>query len=58
VDDEQWRDIHVALNAAGVESMSAKWDEMFGLKEEVVEDNEGQEAAEKGSTKKVAKKRE
>jgi len=37
VDDEKWRDIYVALNGAGVESMSAKWDEMFGVKEETVE---------------------
>ena len=37
VDDEQWRDIYVALNGAGVESMQVKWDEMFSGKEEVVE---------------------
>jgi glycosidase len=30
VDDEKWSDVHVALNGAGVESMQAKWDEMFG----------------------------
>lgn len=34
VDDERWRDIYVALNGAGVESMQAKWDEMFGNKDE------------------------
>ena len=34
VDEEQWRDIYVALNGAGVESMQAKWDEMFGVREE------------------------
>ncbi|RIK28900.1 MAG: alpha-amylase [Anaerolineae bacterium] len=34
VDDEKWRDIYVALNGAGVESMSAKWEEMFGVKDE------------------------
>jgi glycosidase len=32
VDDEKWRDIHVALNGAGVESMQGKWEEMFGIK--------------------------
>src|SRR5262245_21683610 len=38
VDDERWQSIHDALNGAGVESMQAKWDEMFGeKKEEVVE---------------------
>jgi hypothetical protein len=36
VDDEKWREIYVSLNGAGVESMSAKWEEMFGVKEEVV----------------------
>ncbi|HEX6271011.1 MAG TPA: alpha-amylase family glycosyl hydrolase [Anaerolineales bacterium] len=33
-DDEKWRDIYVALNGAGVESMQAKWEEMFGTKDE------------------------
>jgi glycosidase len=37
VDDPRWGEIHFALNGAGVESMSAKWEEMFGVKEEVVE---------------------
>ena len=34
VDDEKWSDIHVASNGAGVESMQAKWEEMFGSKDE------------------------
>jgi len=38
VDDEKWRDIYIALNGGGVESMSAKWDELFGVKDEVVEE--------------------
>ena len=39
VDDEKWGDIYVALNGSGVESMQAKWDEMFvEKKEEVVEE--------------------
>ena len=38
VDDERWLVVYKALNGAGVESMSAKWDEMFGVKEEVVLD--------------------
>ncbi len=36
VDDEKWKAVHTALNGAGAESMQAKWDEMFGVKEEVV----------------------
>jgi hypothetical protein len=36
VDDEKYRDIYVALNGAGVGSMQGKYDEMFGVKEEVV----------------------
>jgi hypothetical protein len=33
VEDERWQAIHDALNGAGVESMQAKWDEMFKKKE-------------------------
>ncbi|MFZ5887281.1 MAG: alpha-amylase family glycosyl hydrolase [Chloroflexota bacterium] len=33
VDDERWREVYVALNGAGVESMQGKWEEMFGKKE-------------------------
>ena len=36
--DEQWQAVYEALNGAGVESVQAKWDEMFGVKEEVVEE--------------------
>jgi hypothetical protein len=38
VEDEKWVEIYNALNGAGVESMQAKWDEMFGVKEEDVEE--------------------
>jgi hypothetical protein len=48
VEDERWRDIYVALHGAGAESMQAKWDEMFGEKEE--------EAAEEVKVKKPRKK--
>ena len=34
VDDEKWKPIHDALNGAGVESMQAKWEELYGTKEE------------------------
>ena len=37
VDDERWGMVNSELNGAGVESMSAKWQEMFGVKEEVGE---------------------
>ena len=48
VDDERWRAIYVALKGAGVDSMQAKWDEMFGEKEE--------EPAEEAKVKKPRKK--
>jgi hypothetical protein len=34
VDDEKWQAVHDALNGVGVESMQAKWEEMFGVSEE------------------------
>jgi len=36
VDDSKWEVVNSNLNGAGVESMVAKWDEMFKLKEEEV----------------------
>lgn len=54
VDDERWREICVALNGAGVESMQAKWDEMFGAKEEVVEEAAVKKPRKKAASKKVA----
>jgi glycosidase len=38
VEDEQWQAVHDALRGAGVESMQGKWEEMFGVKEEEVEE--------------------
>ncbi len=38
VDDEKWQTVYDALNGAGVESMQAKWDEMFGVKKEAAEE--------------------
>ncbi len=38
VESGEWKVICDALNGAGVESLSAKWEEMFGVKEEVVEE--------------------
>ncbi len=36
VEDERWGEIYSALKGAGVASMQGKWDEIFGVKEEVV----------------------
>jgi glycosidase len=47
VDDERWGTVYKTLNGEGIESISAKWDEMFGVKEEI---------AEEAKTKKVRKK--
>ena len=30
MDDEKWRDIYVAMNGAGVESVQAQWEDVFG----------------------------
>jgi glycosidase len=54
VDDEKWQAVHNALNGAGVESIQGKWDEMFGVKEEVVEE----EVKVKKPRKRVAAKKE
>ena len=58
VDDERYRDIYVALNGAGVESMSAKWEEMFGVKEKegVAEDVKGRKPRKKAATRKKAER--
>jgi hypothetical protein len=53
VDGERWREINLALNGAGIPSMQAKWDEMFGVKEEVKSEKE-EEKSVKRKTKKAA----
>ena len=58
VDDEKWVAVHNALNGAGVESMQAKWDEMFGVKEEVVEETKVKRPRKKATAKKTATKKE
>ena len=58
VDDEKWAEIHSTLNGAGVESMQAKWDEMFGVKEEVVEEAKVKKTRKKTVAKKPAAKKE
>ena len=58
VDDEKWQSIHDALKGAGVESMQAKWDEMFGeKKEEVVEEVKVKKPRKKTVTKKSVTKK-
>ena len=54
VDDERWRDIYDALNGAGVESMQAKWEEMFGKEKEEVK-REKEEIVKKPRKKRIAK---
>ena len=54
VDDEQWQAVHDALNGAGVESMQAKWDAMFGEKEEeVIEEVKVKKSRRKTAAKKA-----
>jgi glycosidase len=54
VDDERWETIYAALNGAGIESMQAKWDEMFGVKEDkTVEDLKVRKPRKKAAVKKV-----
>jgi len=38
VGDEKWQAVHDALNGAGLESVQEKWNELFGAKEEVIEE--------------------
>jgi glycosidase len=57
VDDEKWAEVHNALNDAGVESMQAKWDEMFGVKDEVVVEVKVRKPRKKAVVKKSATKK-
>jgi glycosidase len=55
VDDEKWKTIHEELNGAGVESMQAKWEEMFGeKKEEALEEVKVKKPRKKAAPKKKA----
>jgi len=60
VDDEKWQSIHNALYGAGVESMQGKWNEMFGIKEEGVEElvNSKKPRKKKATKKKTGVKKE
>ena len=57
VDDGNWELVHRNLNGAGVESMQAKWDEMFGVKEEVLEEAKVKKPRKKAVAKKVSAKK-
>ena len=54
--DDEWIQIHDALNGAGSPSMQEKWDELFGVKEEVLVEDETV-AKEKKVVKKPKKKK-
>ncbi len=57
VDDSNWELVNSNLNGAGAESMQAKWEEMFGVKEEVVvEEVKIKKPRKKAAAKKVVKK--
>jgi glycosidase len=59
VDDSNWELVHSNLNGAGVESMQAKWDKMFGEKEEeVVEEVKVKKPRKKAVVKKPSGKKE
>ena len=55
VDDEKWVDVHNALNGGGVESIQAKRDEMFGVKEG--EDDQTKDVVKKQRKKVAGKKK-
>jgi hypothetical protein len=57
VDDERWQAVQDALNGAGVESMQAKWDEMFGAKDEGGKMKDEAVRVKKSRKKAVAKKK-
>ena len=55
VDDERWREIHNSLNGAGIESMQRRWDEMFGVKEEIAEEVKIKKPRKKAAAKKTVR---
>ncbi|MEP7134233.1 MAG: alpha-amylase family glycosyl hydrolase [Chloroflexota bacterium] len=56
VDDGNWELVSSNLNGAGVESMSAKWNDMFGVKAEAVVEEVKVKKPRKKATKITAKK--
>ncbi|HSJ88093.1 MAG TPA: alpha-amylase family glycosyl hydrolase, partial [Anaerolineales bacterium] len=57
VDDPNWEKVNRDLNGAGVESMQAKWEAMFGTKEEIVGLVKVRKPRKKLVAKEVAKKK-
>jgi glycosidase len=57
VDDPNWKLVNKALNGAGVESMSVKWEEMFGTREEDVELVKVKKPRKKATSKKTPVKK-
>ena len=55
VEGEQWKSVCEALNGAGVQSIQARYDEMFAVKEEPKSD-EYEKGMIKGTKKRAAKK--
>jgi hypothetical protein len=53
VDGERWAEVHQALNGAGVDSVQAKYDEMFAGKVEVVEEVKVKKPRKKAASKKA-----
>ena len=56
VESSEWEMVNSALNGAGVQSMQAKFDEMFGKKEEVKSEKKEVEKIKKPRKKATAKK--
>jgi hypothetical protein len=52
VDDSNWELVNSALNGAGIDSMQSKWDEMFGVKEEVSKEVKIKKPRKKAAAKK------
>ena len=57
VESSEWEMVNSALNGAGVESMQAKWDEMFATKEKVAIENVRIKRPRKKAEEKIAAKR-
>jgi glycosidase len=57
VGGEQWKAINDSLNGAGVPSMAAKWNEMFGVKEAAPEQEEAKSGKKEPVRKKAAGKK-
>ncbi len=57
VDDERWGSIHFALNGVGIESMSAKWEEMCGRQEEAVVEEKVKKPVKKRMTRKTSEEK-